>query len=184
MMARSCCIICGVVLILGWHCQVSHKCHWGGICLMLTCMVIQGKIIQMLASEIKTLALRESFHRPGGITTSDLPRQLSMPALPDHLANSTKAQAKRGFSYSSLKLLYSSWGSDLSCLQASEGFGCACVWLAAGECISWTAWRGHLWATCFSGTILLFIRANWQGRKQGWYVTCYRGKARELVAIL
>lgn len=81
MMARSCCIICGVVLILGWQFQVSHKCHWGGICLMLSCMVIQGKIIQMLASEIKTLAFMESFHRPGGITTSDLQRQICLPSL-------------------------------------------------------------------------------------------------------
>lgn len=40
-----------------------------------------GKITEMLASEIKTLAFMESFHRPGGITTSDLQRQLCLPSL-------------------------------------------------------------------------------------------------------
>lgn len=107
-----------------------------------------------------------------------------MPALPDHLAYSSKTQEERGFSLnSSLKFLYSSWESDLSCLQASRGFGYVCVWLAAGECISWTAWQGHLRTTSFSGTILLFIRANWQGRKGGCCVMCYWDKARQVVAI-
>lgn len=49
--------------------------------MMLSCMVVQGKIIQMLESEIKTLAFMQSFHRPGGVRTSDLQRQVCLPFL-------------------------------------------------------------------------------------------------------
>lgn len=105
-----------------------------------------------------------------------------MPPLPDHLVYSTKTQEKRGFLLQQqLKIPIQQLRKQSVLFTGKQGD--ECVWVAAGECISWTAWQGHLCTTSFSGTILLLIRANWQGRKQGWCVMCYWDKARELVAI-